>query len=276
MPVPGYPLLDHVPGEYKPKVLTSRFPLFCIRSERLLPETLDAVWSYVAWSCNIMLQGNYPAAGFDEASGSSYCRLGNHRPGEPMYGGRRFKLCEIRGDWKQHVLGFKLTHYYNCNGVCHCCRASKVDPSLAYTDFRKDASWKQTIRTHREFLLEELGEPFNGLAFVKEFHYSMIRFDSMHTVNLGCGLFTNGGAFFELFKLNWFPGEDEPAQWRAAHASFRTFTRLHKVECSQPVFKPWMLITRGEEYCWFASKASDRQGSFGSILFGYRTVYDTN
>ena len=172
-----------------------------------------------------------------------------------MYGGRVFKLCEIRGDWKQHVQGFKLTHYYSCNNICHRCRASRVDPSVAYTNFSKYASWKQTIRSHREFLLEEIGEPFNGLIFVKGFEYSMLRFDMMHTVNLGCGLFANGGAFYELFKIHWFPGADKHAQWRAAYASFREFTRMYKVQCSQPVFKPWMLITRGEEYAWFSTKA---------------------
>ena len=172
-----------------------------------------------------------------------------------MYGGSVLKLCEIRGDWKQHVQGFKLAHYYNCNNICHCCRASRVDPSVAYTDFGKFASWKQTIRSHREFLLEELGEPFNGLIYVKDFHFSMIRWDPMHTVNLGCGLFANGGAFHELFKVDWFLGPDKIAQWRAAYTAFRAFCRTHKVECSQPVFKPWMLITCGEEYCWFASKA---------------------
>ena len=64
---------------------------------------------------------------------------------------------------------------------------------------------------HREFLLEELGEPNNGLIYVKGFHYAMLKFDSMHMVNLGTGLFTNGSALFELFKLNWFPGPDKAA-----------------------------------------------------------------
>ena len=150
----------------------------------------------------------------------------------------------------------KLQHYYSCNNICHCCRASRVDIAVPFTDFTKNAAWKATVRTHRDFLLGELGEPYNGLIYVKGFHYSMIRFDSMHSVNLGTGLFTNGGAFFELFKLNWFRGDDQAAQWRAAYTSFKAFLEKHKIQCSQPQFRAWMLVRRGEEYCYFASKAS--------------------
>ena len=91
----------------------------------------------------------------------------------------------------------------------------------------------------------------------------------MHTVNLGCGLFTNGGGLFELLKIAWFPGDTEAQRWRAADQSFRSFLRKHKIVCSQPALKSWMLVLRGEEYCYFATKAS----SFESKLAGWFALY---
>ena len=204
--------------------------------------------------------GTYPTSGF--AGAPPLKPLGNRKHGDAMYGGNTFKLCELRADWQHHVSTFKLQHYYNCNRICHCCKASRVDPAYPYTDFTKNAAWLSTIRTHREFLLEELGEPNNGLIYVKGFHYVMLKFDSMHTVNLGTGLFTNGSALFELFKLNWFPGPDKAAQWRAAYVSFKTFLAKHKIQCSQPQFRSWMLVLRGEEYCYFSSKAFSLHSGF--------------
>ena len=205
-----------------------------------------------------MLIGKYPTSGFAGASPPK--PVGNGKPGDAMYGGKTFKLCELRGDWKHHVVCFKVQSYYSCRNICHCCKASRVDPALPFTDFSQNPAWKATLRTHRQFLLEELGEPYNGLIFVKGFHYTMLRFDSMHTINLGTGLFANGGAFFQLFKLNCFAGQDKAAQWRAAYTSFKQFLKMHKIRCSQPQFKAWMLVLRGEDYCYFASKAFRYRG----------------
>ena len=248
-------------------MLTSRFPLFCIRSERLLPNTLDVVWRYLAFSCNAMLQGVYPRRDFVESSGARLKLLQNCKPGEPMYGGRIFKLVALRGDWKHHVETFRLKQSYNSSNICHCCRASRIDPNCLYTDFSANPVWKGTIRTNKEFLNESIGEPLNALILTAGFHYSFLRFDSMHSVNLGCGLFTNGSALFELLKVGWFPGVNSAARWRVADQVFRSFLQKHKITCSQPTFKSWMLVLRGEDYCYFATKASSFESNLARCFF---------
>ena len=92
------------------------------------------------------------------------------------------------------------------------------------------------------------------LVYVAKFHYTILKWDSMHSVNLGCGLFANGGAWFELLKINWFGYGDKNTQFRNGFRMFKQFLKLHKVESSQPLFKPWMLVTTGEEFCFFVSK----------------------
>ena len=110
------------------------------------------------------------------------------------------------------------------------------------------------MRSNRQFLLEELGDPVNMLVYVAKFHYTIIKWDAMHAVNLGCGLFANGGAWFELLKIQWFGNNDKPTQFRIAYRMFKRFLQRNNIVSSQPMFKTWMLVMTGEEYCFFASK----------------------
>ena len=177
------------------------------------------------------------------------------RAGSDMYiDATKFHLIEIRGDWKQHAEAFRLTHRDTTFRICHQCQASR-DPRLSFCDFRAQPAWLPTVRTHRQFLLEEIGEPINSLIYVAKLDYRMIKFDSMHSINLGCGLHANGSAWHELLKISWFGVGEKPFIFRSAYARFRAFLRQHKIQSSQPVFKPWMLVTTGEEYCFFATKA---------------------
>ena len=61
---------------------------------------------------------------------------------------------------------------------------------------------------------------------------------------------------YELLKLNHFGADDKAAVFRRAYSRFKAFTKSNGIQCSQPVFKPWFLVSRGqgEEFCYFASK----------------------
>ena len=208
-----------------------------------------------------MYVGVYPGAGFRGGVPPSIPGLGIdfQRVGDEMYpGGRTFRLTEIRADWKEHASSFKLHHHFICNRICHQCLASRTDRAFPFTDFRLNPSWLNSIRSNRQFLLEEMGEPTNMLVYVAKFDYSIIKWDAMHTVNLGCGLFANGGCWFELLKVQWFGNGDKATQFRTAFRMFKRFLQRHNILSSQPVFKPWMLVMTGEEYCFFASKVGIR------------------
>ena len=219
-----------------------------------MSETLGPMWEYLAWSCNVMYQGKYPSAGFRGSEGPFLgpCQV----PGAPMYGGRKVRLVELRGDWKHHMSVFHLKHGFTSNNICHRCLASRTDAKVAFTDFTLHPAWKATLRSHEEILRDELGDPLNLLVYVAKFDCDMIKFDSMHTVQLGCGLHANGSALFELFKVEWFGSavQDKNTLFSAAYKNFKSFLRLHDIACSQPAFKPWMLVVSGTEYCYFASK----------------------
>ena len=213
------------------------------------PQTLVPIWQFVAWSTNAMFQGTYPM--------QSLC--GHPLPEQgPMYPGKtKLRLVELRGDWKYHQQIFRLKSFFNASNICHVCRASRhPNTTTPFVDFGRQPRWRQTVRSHKEFLLEQVGDPINAMIYIKGFHMSFLRFCSMHTINLGIGLFANGGAIFELMKVGHFEGTDLHSRFRAAFRSFKGFLRANGVECSQPVFKPWMFISTGTEYCFFASKVT--------------------
>ena len=246
----GYPTF-----EGSKTVFGSRFPVFAIRSERLFGyDTIGPVFDFLTWSMNTMYSGTFPAKNL---TGDDLRSLGpNMSPNDPMYNGYKFRLVELRGDWKHHVHSFKLVNHWACNDLCHCCKASKTNRLYPYIDFTRQPKWLSSIRTHAEFLAEQLNEPINSLIYTARFDYRFIRFCSVHTIQLGIAQFCHGGCFFELFKVGWFPGDDKASKMRHAFIRFKEFIRKHKIECSQPPFKSYMYVTSGEEYCYFGSKAS--------------------
>ena len=246
----GYPLY-----EGSTTVFGSRFPIFAIRSERLFGyDTIAPVFDFIAWSINCMYSGVFPSKSL---AGDDLRSLGpDMKPNDPMYKGYRFRLVELRGDWKHHARAFKLVNHWSCNDICHCCRASKANPQFPYTDFSRQPAWAATTRSHAEFLTEQLNAPINSLVYTARFHYGFIRFCSVHAVNLGIALFCHGSVLFELFKLNWFAGIDKGSMLRHAFISFKEFCKKHKIQCSQPPFKSYMYVTTGEEYCYLGTKAS--------------------
>ena len=174
---------------------------------------------------------------------------------ESLYKGLRFRLVEVRGDWKAHQSTWGLNKAaFTSNNVCHICRASRTDPRYSMLDFAEEPGWAQSTRTHLEFLNEVMSTRGCNLIYVAGFHYAMIRWCSMHSVQLGVGLFCNGGCFYELMKMGWFSGNTPAERYRSAFRKFKSFINSHGVECSQPTFKPWMYVSSGEESCTFRSK----------------------
>ena len=176
--------------------------------------------------------------------------------GHALYAGLRYRLTEVRGDWKHHQQVWGLVGAaFTSNNICHICAASRSKESVSMLEFTREPKWKATVRSHRTFLLEIMSQAGCNLMYVKGFHYGMIRWCSMHCTQLGVGLFCNGGCFHELMKVNWFRGDSAAARYRDAYRKFQSFIRKNNISCSQPMFKPYMYVSSGDESCTFRSKA---------------------
>ena len=178
--------------------------------------------------------------------------------------GFRCRLWELRGDWKWHFQCWGLQSNWMADGICHMCAASKSKAPL-YHDFTATPSWLSTVRTHEDFVLQQLPRTrcFNAMMHTIGFHYRMLRWCAMHTLHLGCGLHANGSAFHELLLHDHFPGTSEQSRFVAAFALFKNWCKASDISCSQSAFKPYMLVAKGEEFCYLQTKVSCRV--FGHI-----------
>ena len=138
-------------------------------------------------------------------------------------------------------------------------RGLENDASRSYVcGLSRGAAWLPTVRGHEAFLYDQLPADrlCNPIFYTIRFDYRCIRWCSMHAVNLGIGLHANGGAFHELLAGGYFPGETEAIRFAKAFKEFREWCKANGVSCSQSAFKPYMLVTKGDEYCYFQSKDS--------------------
>ena len=126
---------------------------------------------------------------------------------ESLYRGLRFRLSEIRGDWKahQHTWGLNKAAFTS-NNVCHVCQAS-----------RTTACW--TLQRGHEYSRVQ----FDLCSRVP---LRMIRWCSMHSVQLGIELFSNGACFYELMEVGWFPGNTPAERYRSAFRKFEALSVL--------------------------------------------------
>ena len=79
--------------------------------------------------------------------------------------GFRGLLCQIRGDWEFLANVLHLANWANKVLMCPFCRAGNFRDGLEWTDFRENAPWRRTVRSHRSFIEERIaaGDPIQFL-----------------------------------------------------------------------------------------------------------------
>lgn len=156
-------------------------------------------------------------------------------------------FCETRGDWKflKEVYGF--VRNYNKNQCCERCRATKKKSVLkingrrydvrAY-NFKKRPGWMQTLTGHSDFLKEFPRHRRSGMCFIPGWHFSTIRADIMHTVNLGTAQWAIASAVFELMKLGVFGRKQLGlgTLLKFAYRRFKKFARDKRMGHTQRMF----------------------------------------
>ena len=214
-------------------VWRTRFPLFAMRADDSLGmQTLAPLWREVT-------------------AGLTKLR-------ETGIKGNTFSLFELRGDWKHHWQTFGLRDHWRCNLVCHRCSASKTDVDNRYWHFVAQPCWLQTEKTLLQFFNQQVdvASPFAcSLLATPGFHHRQIRWCSMHCVNLGVALDANGSALKTLIDANFYGEGTLSDVFCAAWRSFKRWKQQHRLSCSQPAFKPWMLITTADDFCLLKTKA---------------------
>lgn len=134
----------------------SRFLLFsCPREKLVKNRTLNVIWKRLVWSWNACFRGLNPTVGPNGAP-----LLGKHleRAGSPICkSGRKFSLCELRGDWEWHRDVWRFTASWQAINVCFRCPAVRSgDPDHLYFNNELNCKWQCDEFSLEEFVSQRL------------------------------------------------------------------------------------------------------------------------
>ena len=134
----------------------SRFLVFSIKEELLVPgKTLDAVFTRLTWSLNVLFTGLYPSCGpHGEALPASQLALA----GQSICNNKmKFVCTELRGDWKYHQQVFRFKSSWQATHVCFKCAAKSRGPLEGlYYHVGEDAAWLQGELSLSSFLARRI------------------------------------------------------------------------------------------------------------------------
>ena len=157
-----------------------RFLFTVVKKSDVVPGTLDAIFQVLSWSLNVLATGQTPSLDWRD------------RPmvaeQEPLAGGWRGVLCQVRGDWAFHKEVFNFPAWNAAERMCWMCRASSRNRRYAWNDFGPNAGWRSTRWTHAGYMAFLAA---SGLAIpvllqcVRGFRLEGVMIDVLHAVDQG-------------------------------------------------------------------------------------------
>jgi len=171
--------MHHTPHPYDCRLLCCVIPGILYRKSRKINHTLRAIWTFLTWSFNLMLEGRWPAEPFP---GTVLSALGASQAGNCFPGGMRAAVIGSKGDWKFEKETFEQTRSWQHNDVCCLCNASKATGTqLPFYDFSSGAGWRATVLSDEE-ACPLMSSPLLGLD---GWARAMIWDDLLHAIFIG-------------------------------------------------------------------------------------------
>jgi hypothetical protein len=116
--------------------LGTRLIITVMRKCEMMPETLEELFKYMAWSFNSLHHGVWPE---DDWRGLP---LGGKKKGSRIAGAWTASMIQIRGDWEFYSDALSFPRW-NQDGCCFMCTASRSDPARLYTD--RNGRWRNEL-----------------------------------------------------------------------------------------------------------------------------------
>ena len=159
-----------------------------------------------------LLSGVFPNT---DQFGNRMLGLRGQRAGNLVCGGWRAAFESWCGDWKERALSHQfIKRNYQSMRVCDQCDAIKPFQNtraelleLIFTDFRLDAPWTRTLRSHQAYLDSTPPEQVTPWVEVPGFLITRVRWDSAHTILLGTGKDVAASFLFDMdlwFRIGIF------------------------------------------------------------------------
>ena len=160
-----------------------------------------------------MLEGKFPSV---DQYGLPLKGVQASRANQPICGGWKAAFSAWCGDWKERALSHVFQRRnYGSTLLCDQCKAvqpHKKTPAhlmqFIYTDFRVDAPWMSTLRSHDTYLEETPPSQRTPWLAVPGFNINRVCWDSAHTILLGCGKDVSAAFIcdlvaWRLYNLSW-------------------------------------------------------------------------
>ena len=255
-----------------------RFPLFCLRKERLCKCgcggfcTTQRVFDVLAWSFRVLLSGRNPALRHDSSVFTEYDTAARAKPGEVI---PHAALLQVRGDWEGLMQIFRLRAPKQSE-FCWACDASS-DPAsaMSFHNFAADAPHRGTCFSHRDYLqrcVAEGGQPSN-LFRAPGMQLKHVIVDSMHAADLGSFCDAVGSLFYiEVTCRAWHPSMAAGLVW--LNLKLNKFYKTHK-ELSQvtPLVKS-QIVSKTNPYPFLKAKAAPvRHVAEFCLQLAYKHMY---
>ena len=163
--------------------MQSKFLFTVIKKNSFVADTIDKLLEALSWSVNVLLSGQTP-----HASWQGHPLAGGGVDLTP--GGYRGALCQVRGDWELYTSIFYFRQW-NQFEMCPFCGVSATIDAHAWSDFRDDAWWRDTIWNHEDYAAyvhatgRALPIMFRPGVGVLGLRLSNVMVDVLHTVDQG-------------------------------------------------------------------------------------------
>eukprot|EP00435_Cladocopium_sp_Y103_P071164 s317_g36.t2 len=248
---------------------TQRLPLaLALRNMR----TLNAVFRRLCWSLEAAFDGVNPQTG---VGGKPLSENDQKRALRPLTrSGAKFALTECRGDWEYHVDVWRPCASWKSDTVCFRCPAlAKGEAGNLYWNHGDGCTWESEEFGLESFVARRLKEnnlcPLLSLRMFT--HPSLLRWCTMHTINLGLLFTANGGSLILLTEelLYFGPGEFS-VQLEEAYKHFLDFCRTRHIPHTQPPFLRKMVKKKNGEIL-LTAKAYN-----GRIILMFMTTMEAN
>ena len=232
--------------------LETRFLVTVIPEAWLLPGTLNEILHVVAWSLGACTDGVFPSTDHMQRAWPTGRRRNNG--GTLLANGWRGIVVDFRGDWSWHK-GLWDIRAWSSLEMCHSCRAT-LDEVLPWADFGEQAGWRLAPRrTTEEYLAEHRAVSRCRLCLVPGWHLSMIKWDVMHTVNMGIARLLGASGLLDLVARGLFGPGPLALQLKVSWSRFLSWCREHRIVCNARRFTPSRLNVKRRDWPELSSKA---------------------
>lgn len=230
----------------------SRLLLFCIPKDRMTPNTLAQILRPVAWSLAVMIDGTWPS---EDWQGRPW-PVGSRQhllAGQPLAGGHCAAVCDVVGDWAWICELFSAPTWASHN-MCWQCDAT-LQGDLEFSNFRSTAPWRLTAHTTAQLIGWQPPGRMCPLLLLPNFGIHVLRWDFMHSVNLGMAPTALASAILSLCQRGAFGPGALPRKLSLAFSEFRQWCRLHHQRCRCKAFSKATLGVSKNDYPALSCKA---------------------